>query len=141
MPTLEGVSIACRRLSVFLQKSAVPIERHSEIELVTAEALNNCVEHGLGSVKQPKIELSCTVTAPRITVQIVENGEEYAMPSLRDAHRSAESSVRTQRDGGFGWHLIHSLADEVSLRRAYDRNQLTLEFVTSSLETSEINHV
>lgn len=89
-------------------------------EIVLAEVLNNIVEHAYGG-HGGHITVQVEVLADRLLCQIHDGGRP--MPGLE----LPQGQLRRLRDddlpeGGFGWHLIRSLARDLAYVRRQDLN-------------------
>ena len=93
-------------------------------ELVLAEVLNNIAEHAYAAGPGPvTVTLTAEPGGPRCLV--VDQG--LAMPGGRvpvGNLPSADTAVEDLPEGGFGWHLIHSLTRDLSYHRAGACNRL-----------------
>ena len=139
-PSFEGVTLA---LAALTQKLVPVGESRFDvlgIELVAAEVLNNCVEHGAGTKEAPVIVLSCQIADGVLSLKITENGDAYAVPGREMAAAGAAQSCEHKLEGGFGWHLIHSLTTDVRYHREQSLNHLTLGFGEISKTDAEVNH-
>jgi len=95
------------------------------IELVLAEVLNNVVEHAYRDTIDGLIEIRFSHHPDRLKLHIIDQG--VAMPSNRlPAGRLASLSVDIADlpEGGFGWHLINELTENLRYQRHNDENHL-----------------
>ncbi|KPP84313.1 MAG: serine/threonine-protein kinase RsbW [Rhodobacteraceae bacterium HLUCCO07] len=98
----------------------------STAEIVLGEVLNNIVEHAYGPDRQGEIELCCESGQNALWVTVCDRGAP--MPGLRlPSGRPVElDGVREDLpEGGFGWFLVHSLAENLDYCRAAGRNRLS----------------
>lgn len=137
-PSFEGVTQALDKLRLELAGQAVDF---GAMELALAEALNNCVEHGAETVDVLEIALVCTLEDHRFCFLIRENSARYQLPTAFASQANSDRSAEETLDGGFGWHLIHSLADQVALRRVKGWNELTLHFGATEKEWKDCRYV
>ena len=137
-PSFEGVTQALDKLRLDLAGVAVDI---GSMELALAEALNNCVEHGAATVDVLEISLVCTIEDNQFCILIRENSARYQLPTAFVSQANSDRSVEETLEGGFGWHLIHSLADQVALRRVKGWNELTLHFGGTESEWKDCGYV
>lgn len=93
-------------------------------QIVLAEALNNIVEHAYAHTSG-EIEVTVDVSPLGLTCRIMDAGlplpggalPQGALPALRLGDDLPE--------GGFGWHLIRTLSEDLDYRREGGRNFLT----------------
>ena len=97
-------------------------------QLVLAEALNNIVEHAYAQTSG-EIEVTLEVSAQGLTCRIVDQGQPMPNGELPAGHLpSAQGGAVALDDlpeGGFGWHLIRTLSQDLSYRRIGTENLLT----------------
>lgn len=94
-------------------------------ELVLAEVLNNIAEHAYSAGPGP-VAVTLTPVPGGTRCLVVDQGA--AMPGGRvpvGNLPSADTSVEDLPEGGFGWHLIHSLTRDLSYHRTGNCNRLT----------------
>ncbi|MEP1767020.1 MAG: ATP-binding protein [Sulfitobacter sp.] len=98
------------------------------VELVLAEALNNVIEHALAATDgQTAIEIHGKHDMEGLHLSIIDQG--VAMPKGRAPTACAPDvnvAMADMPEGGFGWFMIHTLAQEVQYVRIGDENHLTL---------------
>lgn len=97
-------------------------------ELVVAEVLNNIVEHAYSERKDGAIEVELQFANSHMSARFVDYGDPMPDGAL-PANRPADIDVPTQDlpEGGFGWHLIHTLSDSLNYERRNRQNCLFLE--------------
>jgi len=93
-------------------------------ELVLAEVLNNVVEHAYAEATG-RIEVYVGLQDRAVTFTVVDQGVEmpgHVLPEgiLRD-HRQTDDLP----EGGFGWHMIRTLAKDIDYRRRDNCNELS----------------
>lgn len=131
-PTFQGVSQSLATLSGHLAQYGLAADRLMEVELACAEALNNVVEHGKTSTGELSIRLHALLSSERLEVQVHDNALPFEAPESGDAKSQMMSSADGIAEGGFGWGLIHTLADQVSMTRRGTGNCLSLHFGLSA---------
>ncbi len=98
------------------------------IEIVLAEALNNVVEHAYPADQASgPIDFDCSSAADGLHIRIIDDG--LAMPGGRipnGLQSTLTDDLSTLPEGGFGWHLIRQLAQDVEYRRCNEQNILDL---------------
>lgn len=93
-------------------------------EIVLAEALNNIVEHAYAG-NDGEIEIALHVSQDALVCTISDNGRPMPDNALPAGDLADHSSMDDLPEGGFGWHLIRSLSQELDYRRENGRNHLT----------------
>ena len=95
-------------------------------EVVLAEILNNVAEHAYAEGTGP-VAVTLTPVADGVACVIVDQGG--AMPGFGlprgDQPDLAALPLEDLPEGGFGWHLIHSLTRDLSYHRTGNCNRLT----------------
>lgn len=122
--TYAAVRATLEHLLGDLRKAGTDAEDIGTIELVLAEALNNVVEHAYREAPDNVFELGCSVCGTDVCFRIIDQG--VAMPGLalpEGKLPSADLPIEDLPEGGFGWHLIHLLTEELVYHRRDDRNQ------------------
>ncbi|QFU09904.1 serine-protein kinase RsbW [Rhodobacteraceae bacterium THAF1] len=94
------------------------------IELVLAEVLNNVGEHAYPGDASGIVELRVVIATDSVACEVLDNGPSVPTHLLDGRDPPVPSALP---EGGFGWHLIHSLCREISYTRLDARNILTLE--------------
>jgi serine/threonine-protein kinase RsbW len=94
-------------------------------ELVLAEAMNNIVEHAYADTGSGEITLTLWQSEGEVACRITDRGvsmPDEALPQgvLADHHNTADLP-----EGGFGWHLIRTLARDLRYARLGTLNELT----------------
>ncbi len=97
-----------------------------EVELVTAEALNNVVEHAYLYAEDGEIRILVSLRPGKLQVQITDGGRKFDGPPPEKKMDVEKFAFEELPEGGFGWNLIRSLTDEVAFERAGEKNRLTL---------------
>ncbi|MEP2029577.1 MAG: ATP-binding protein [Paracoccaceae bacterium] len=97
------------------------------VELVTAEVLNNIVEHAYSDEPGNIIRLCCNQKSDGLHITFEDIGKrmpEGDAPNATSANADAEFDDLPE--GGFGWFLIHELTSDLTYRRQRDRNLLSM---------------
>lgn len=123
----RAVRVALVRLSAELERQGVAAECAATVELVLAEVLNNVVEHAFPGGASGAIEVAVRLAGATILCEVRDGG--LAMPEGRLPEGllppSAGRPAAALPEGGFGWFLIRSFADELDYRREGGENVLT----------------
>jgi serine/threonine-protein kinase RsbW len=98
------------------------------VELVLAEALNNIVEHALAATDgDTTIHIHAEHDREGLRMAIIDEGVPMPLGKTPDACAPAlDVAVSDMPEGGFGWFMIHSLAQKVHYARVGDSNHLNL---------------
>lgn len=120
---------AARAVAARLERLGVSADRCGDLEIVTAEAVNNVVEHAYGPGAAGWMHLSLSRCGTTLCLVVRDGGRplpEGNAPGALPADLSGP--VDTLPEGGFGWFLIQNLCDSVDYRQAGGANCLTLRF-------------
>ncbi|WP_395543111.1 ATP-binding protein [Neotabrizicola sp. sgz301269] len=100
--------------------AALSQDDRSTAEIVLAEVLNNIAEHAYADGDGP-IRLWLGWAAGRLVCRIEDEGSPMpgGMPP-----QGRPPCPEELAEGGFGWHLIRSLADDLAYQRAWGINRL-----------------
>jgi len=94
-------------------------------ELVLAEALNDVVEHATARQADGRVRLALAYDPPFLTFDLRDNGAPMPGLSLpKGAPPCIETAIENLPEGGFGWSLIHALAQNIEYRRKNGWNYL-----------------
>lgn len=107
-----------------LRAAGVGGEDAGIVEVVLAEALNNVVEHAYREAPHGQVHLQCAIVESGLHIEIGDQG--VAMPNLtlpEGRCPTSDTAVEDLPEGGFGWHLIHTLTEELTYQRIGDRNE------------------
>lgn len=92
-------------------------------EIVLAEVLNNAVEHAYGDASG-EIALQVLRKGGALHCEVVDTGRPMPGGQAPDPGLVAPESLP---EGGFGWYLIRTLAQEVNYQRRNGRNEIRLQ--------------
>lgn len=95
-------------------------------EIVLAEALNNIVEHAYADGKG-EIELTICLNRQGLKCRIVDHGAPMPDGALPSGTLTSPDDLP---EGGFGWHLIRTLSEDLRYARVAGQNQLTFLLTT-----------
>jgi serine/threonine-protein kinase RsbW len=103
-------------------------------ELLLAEALNNVVEHAYARWSG-EIEVRLGRGSGHVDVCIIDQG--LPMPDVTPpaGHLPTIGAPEDLPEGGFGWFLIRSLAEDLSYRRIANRNELSFRIPLDNWES------
>lgn len=116
-------------LAACLARRGLPEDRAGDVELATAEAVNNVVEHAYAGDRPGRVRLRLDFWPGQLAVRIEDDGIALPGHCLPQTRRPDIDVPRADLpEGGFGWRLIRDLACAVEYRRDGDRNRLVLRF-------------
>ncbi|CUH52265.1 ATP-binding protein [Shimia sp. R11_0] len=97
------------------------------LEIVLAEVLNNVVEHALAGRQDGQIVIACNYSDHCWFVEVRDNGAQMPENKLPDGQMpDLERDLSDMPEGGFGWGLVRSLAQDIDYqRRATGHNRLS----------------
>ena len=118
--TVQGDAVSVRAGLGRLMGSA-PLMRLSAdcrgtVEIVMAEVLNNIVEHAYRAGPGP-IRIAVQSNAARLTVYVCDQGQEMPQGEVPQGLLAPLGAQENLPEGGFGWHLIRELTDELLYER------------------------
>lgn len=93
-------------------------------QIVLAEALNNIVEHAYAQ-SPGEIELTIDISARGLNCRIVDAGRPLPGVGVPVGELASLRPGDDLPEGGFGWHLIRSLSEDLNYRREGERNFLS----------------
>lgn len=124
----DAVRDGLERTMACLAPLALGPEDAGTVELVLAEALNNVVEHALAATGGgTQIEIRGHHDAAGLHLLVIDEGAP--MPAGKAPGKrtpDVDVAVDDLPEGGFGWFMIHTLAQQVGYRRVGPRNHLSL---------------
>lgn len=133
LPATEAaVAAVLARLRSAMAGAAIPAEATGDILLVLAEILNNVVEHSLCGIAGAQIHLEVVRDTDRVLVETVDRGRPLPPKLLSSAELPAMShdpeDIASLPEGGFGWFIIHALAQDMVYERDGGANHLSFHF-------------
>lgn len=104
----------------------LPPEAKGTAELVLAEVLNNVAEHAYAD-RPGTVEVTLTPVTSGIRCLIVDWGVAMPGERLPDGRLpgGADTALEDLPEGGFGWHLIRVLTQDLAYQRSGDQNRLS----------------
>jgi serine/threonine-protein kinase RsbW len=94
-------------------------------EQVLAEVLNNVVEHAHKEQPTGRIEVSVSPLSGGFAIEVRDNGAPMPKGVLPEGKLAEPSSnLEDLPEGGFGWFMIRSLAQDLSYARRAEWNEL-----------------
>ena len=123
------VSATLTELQASLARRGVAKDPLADILLALAEILNNIVEHSVAGLDAAEIELDVTRSGTRLHVETTDRGRPLPPSLLSSAELPAMTGdLDTMPEGGFGWFIIHSLAQDMVYERDAGLNRLSFAF-------------
>jgi serine/threonine-protein kinase RsbW len=120
-----AVRAALSDLFAALPMQRLPEDDRGTAEIVLAEVLNNIVEHAYAVVRG-EIEVTLKVDEGGLACTVVDRGTAMPDGTIPGGGVTMPPTVAGDLpEGGFGWHLIRVLAQDLRYRRVDDRNELT----------------
>lgn len=101
----------------------LPPETQGHAEIVLAEVLNNVVEHGYAK-HRGQTEVIVNRLAGGISVSVTDSGLPFPGGALPQGTLPDCSEGPALPEGGFGWHLIRALTNDLTYRRCGNKNHL-----------------
>ncbi|MEE9426503.1 MAG: ATP-binding protein [Paracoccaceae bacterium] len=98
----------------------------ANIEIVVTEVINNIIEHAYLEDPDQPIEISAKAGSESVQFDLIDCGKcmpESQIPNGRQMDLTG--AVCDLPEGGFGWHLIRSLAQNLNYTRDSGKNHLT----------------
>lgn len=108
---------------------ALTADKAGMIEIALAEIINNIVEHAYSDRSDGKIQVDISRDGSLLLFEIRDNGAPLPGGELPAGDPPDVSGARdTLPEGGFGWMLIRSIAQEVHYTYADGNNLLHVSF-------------
>jgi len=96
------------------------------VRIAMVEALNNIAEHAYQGIPNQDIELKFVLETRMLTLEIYDWGAinpKAAQPKDISIDASAPAALP---EGGFGYHIIQDVMDQVCYSRTNNKNKLLL---------------
>lgn len=106
-----------------LKEMSCSSDARDTVQIVLAEVLNNIVEHAYREASGP-IEICLSPTDAALAFAVCDRGRPMPNGLLPDSPLICAASVEDLPEGGFGWHLIRTLTDDLLYRRIDGENRL-----------------
>ncbi len=120
-----SVRAALADLGTSLTRVGIPSDRIETLEIVVAEVLNNIVEHAYRDMVPGPIDIQVDAQDGALQCAVSDCGATMPGACLpQGAHPRHGSSIDDLPDGGYGWFLIRTLAQDLTYARTGGRNVL-----------------
>ena len=117
-----------QRLNAFVEDTAdklgVSPATAMLLQLVLEEAFTNVVLYAFPDGGFHEVDIECKKEADELTMILIDDGVAYD-PTLK-ADPDVSLPAEDRKIGGLGIFLIRKMTDQVSYRRAGDKNELTI---------------
>lgn len=120
-----SVRAALSQVRISLAEYAIGSNQLGAIELVLAEVMNNICEHAYGGGADGRLELRVWVRCDVLAFETRDDGTAMPEGTTSRGCPAAGSSLADIPEGGFGWHLIRHLTEDLHYARVGDRNHLS----------------
>ena len=120
---------ALRSVKRALRRAGIDPVRAGEVEIALTEAVNNVVEHSYGDPDAGFVRMNLTLRGGVLKVRLSDTGRPMpgeCLPAGHPANLAVPPGMLPE--GGFGWFLIRTLADDVRHERHNGTNTLSLQF-------------
>lgn len=107
-----------------VRESGAGAEALHDIRLAVSEVCANVVEHGYAGEHRGSITVETTATAEHLVVRIEDDARPFD-PSILSPP-DTESDWERRELGNLGWHLVHSVMDEVKHEPRGDRGNIVI---------------
>jgi serine/threonine-protein kinase RsbW len=120
-----SVQRSLRQMLGLAPLASLSAEDRGVAELVLAEVLNNVAEHAYGD-SGGTVSVSLAQDQAGIRCRVVDQGRAMPGEELPQGHLPGEpdTPLADLPEGGFGWHLIHSLCADLAYKRVDGQNWL-----------------
>lgn len=124
-----SVAQALVLLHGILEAEGICEDARSDVRIAMAEILNNIVEHSVAGLAGATIAVDVVRDGARLLVETLDHGRPLP-PSLLASAELPEigDDVASLPEGGFGWFIIHSLAQDMMYEREAGANRLSFAF-------------
>jgi serine/threonine-protein kinase RsbW len=127
--TLEDVSRVAQALRFFIPPE-VPEEAKSEMEIGVVEAMTNIVKHGYGSSEHGVIEVSYSLSAGVITIELRDQGKPISGDMLFGGDDAVfdfdPEDIDSLPESGMGMSLMRNTFDQIDYESASGSNLLRM---------------
>ncbi len=125
---------ALKEAMTFLRGLPISQDACGLVEIILAEAINNVIEHAYADDCHGIVEFRIEYHGEKLRILILDDG--LPMPGGVVPSGPAPSLAGPRDDlpeGGFGWHMIQELTQELHYMRIGNRNRLELSIRPGAL--------
>jgi len=108
----------------FVLRHAVALDEQHRLMIVLEELITNLAKYGYRDRPAGSAEVRLQLDESRLTLEVVDDGDPF--DPLEAPPPDFDAPLEERAVGGLGLHIMRALADEVSYRRAGERNVLQL---------------
>ncbi len=130
--TDAAVSVVLKRLDAGLAAAGMDDGPRGDVLLAMGEILNNIVEHSVCGLADAEILLDVAREPGRILVETADKGRPLPPSLLSSAELPAmpddPEDIAALPEGGFGWFIVHALAQDMVYEREGGVNRLSFHF-------------
>ncbi len=126
----EEVRVALGRVNDGLAALGTIPDAMGRVELVLAEVLNNIVEHAYAGMRG-EIALQLAPGDMALSCRVADHGRPMPGGDLPPGRLPLDAAAELP-EGGFGWHLIRLLAQDLRYARTEGQNVLTFAIPLSA---------
>ncbi|MFK0237422.1 ATP-binding protein [Streptomyces vinaceus] len=125
LPKAEGAGVSCEQARVtaraLLARTHLPQDGVDDVVTVVSELVSNAERHAGGTTA-----FTITVRPGLVTVEVSDRTTR--LPELQ--------TWAPERPGGFGWRLVHDIADTVHVRAHDGGKTITATFTEKQLQAA-----
>ncbi len=120
-----SVRRALRDVSDWLGQQGIGPSHRGTVQIVMAEVLNNIVEHAYFGTGAGPIALLISDCSTGLAVRVSDKGGPMPGGRLPDGTTPDGNHPGAMNEGGYGWLLIRTLADDLHYERSGTCNKLS----------------
>ena len=121
---LREIAVAADRIDEFCSVHGIPPATAYAVNLSVDELLTNTISYGYEDSEAHRIDLKIRRDGDVLTIEITDDGIEFAPDSAKDPDTAA--SIEDRPIGGLGIFLTRQMMDSFDYRRDEGRNIVTL---------------
>ena len=118
--SVKDISTLLDKISILCQDWKIPSDICNRVKIVAEELIVNTINYGYSDTFQHAIILNLVNGANSITLEIIDDGNEFN-PIFNES-ADVESKISERKIGGLGIHLVKNLTDSFTYRREGEKN-------------------
>jgi anti-sigma regulatory factor (Ser/Thr protein kinase) len=121
---LDEIGRLAQLVEAFGEAHAIPADVLHCVNLALDEVITNIVLHAYPDAQEHEILTRLRLEGPELVVEVEDDGRAFdplEVPAVDPAARAEAGTV-----GGLGVHIVRMVMDDLTYRRAGDRNVLTM---------------